>query len=110
MSINLFLMRLVLFYQNDLLQLFQPFGVITKLVMLRAKNQVFCFSICIISVTHGRSRGFMFYMSSHVKSPVQALIQMQDTPAAVSALQFYGNVQPAIRYKYVPFVFFLSPF
>ncbi|RVW48837.1 Polypyrimidine tract-binding protein-like 3 [Vitis vinifera] len=24
---------------NDLLQLFQPFGVITKLVMLRAKNQ-----------------------------------------------------------------------
>lgn len=26
--------------QNDLLQLFQPFGVITKLVMLRAKNQV----------------------------------------------------------------------
>jgi len=27
-------------YQNDLLQLFQPFGVITKLVMLRAKNQV----------------------------------------------------------------------
>ncbi|KAH0976851.1 hypothetical protein GBA52_026570 [Prunus armeniaca] len=51
--------------ENDLLQLFQPFGVITKLVMLRAKNQ--------------------------------ALIQMQDTPAAVSALQFYGNVQPAIR-------------
>lgn len=29
--------------QNDLLQLFQPFGVITKLVMLRAKNQVFFF-------------------------------------------------------------------
>ncbi|RYQ93068.1 hypothetical protein Ahy_B09g099331 isoform D [Arachis hypogaea] len=25
--------------ENDLLQLFQPFGVITKLVMLRAKNQ-----------------------------------------------------------------------
>lgn len=31
----------LLFFQNDLLQLFQPFGVITKLVMLRAKNQVF---------------------------------------------------------------------
>lgn len=27
-------------HQNDLLQLFQPLGVITKLVMLRAKNQV----------------------------------------------------------------------
>ncbi|XP_048331512.1 polypyrimidine tract-binding protein homolog 3 isoform X2 [Ziziphus jujuba] len=51
--------------ENDLLQLFQPFGVITKLVMLRAKNQ--------------------------------ALIQMQDVPSAVNALQFYANVQPAIR-------------
>lgn len=34
-------MKFCWFYQNDLLQLFQPFGVITKLVMLRAKNQVF---------------------------------------------------------------------
>ncbi|XP_057446037.1 polypyrimidine tract-binding protein homolog 3 [Lotus japonicus] len=51
--------------ENDLLQLFQPFGVITKLVMLRAKNQ--------------------------------ALLQMQDVPSAVSALQFYANVQPSIR-------------
>lgn len=51
--------------ENDLLQLFQPFGVITKLVMLRAKNQ--------------------------------ALVQMQDVGSAVNALQFYGNVQPAIR-------------
>ncbi|KAM7507913.1 hypothetical protein LguiA_018366 [Lonicera macranthoides] len=52
--------------ENDLLQLFQPFGVITKLVMLRAKNQ--------------------------------ALLQMQDVPSAVNALQFYTNVQPSIRY------------
>ncbi|TKY46047.1 Polypyrimidine tract-binding protein-like 3 [Spatholobus suberectus] len=51
--------------ENDLLQLFQPFGVITKLVMLRAKNQ--------------------------------ALLQMQDIPSAVNALQFYANVQPSIR-------------
>ncbi|KAK2979632.1 hypothetical protein RJ640_020124 [Escallonia rubra] len=51
--------------ENDLLQLFQPFGVITKLVMLRAKNQ--------------------------------ALLQMQDVPSAVNALQFYTNVQPSIR-------------
>ncbi|KAK4359618.1 hypothetical protein RND71_021847 [Anisodus tanguticus] len=51
--------------ENDLLQLFQPFGVITKLVMLRAKNQ--------------------------------ALLQMQDVPSAVKALQFYANVQPSIR-------------
>ncbi|KAF1880605.1 hypothetical protein Lal_00011664 [Lupinus albus] len=51
--------------ENDLLQLFQSFGVITKLVMLRAKNQ--------------------------------ALIQMQDVATAVSALQFYENVQPNIR-------------
>lgn len=51
--------------ENDLLQLFQPFGVITKLVMLRAKNQ--------------------------------ALLQMQDIPSAISALQFYTNVQPSIR-------------
>ncbi|XP_038700351.1 polypyrimidine tract-binding protein homolog 3-like isoform X2 [Tripterygium wilfordii] len=51
--------------ENDLLQLFQPFGVISKLVMLRAKNQ--------------------------------ALLQMQDIPSAISALQFYANVQPSIR-------------
>jgi polypyrimidine tract-binding protein 2 len=51
--------------ENDLLQLFQPFGVITKLVMLRAKNQ--------------------------------ALLQMQDVSSAVSALQFFTNVQPTIR-------------
>ncbi|XP_059298108.1 polypyrimidine tract-binding protein homolog 3-like [Lycium ferocissimum] len=51
--------------ENDLLQLFQPFGVITKLVMLRAKNQ--------------------------------ALLQMQDVPSAVNAMQFYSNVQPSIR-------------
>ncbi|XP_051149304.1 polypyrimidine tract-binding protein homolog 3 [Andrographis paniculata] len=51
--------------ENDLLQLFQPFGVITKLVMLRAKNQ--------------------------------ALLQLQDVPSAVNALQFYSNVQPSIR-------------
>ncbi|GKV36142.1 hypothetical protein SLEP1_g44304 [Rubroshorea leprosula] len=51
--------------ENDLLQLFQPFGVITKLVMLRAKNQ--------------------------------ALLQMQDVPSAINALQFYANVQPTIR-------------
>ncbi|KAK3426187.1 polypyrimidine tract-binding protein homolog 3 [Eucalyptus grandis] len=51
--------------ENDLLQLFQPFGVITKLVMLRAKNQ--------------------------------ALLQMQDIPSAINALQFYANVQPSIR-------------
>ncbi|CAH9127470.1 unnamed protein product [Cuscuta epithymum] len=51
--------------ENDLLQLFQPFGGITKLVMLRAKNQ--------------------------------ALLQMQDVPSAINALQFYTNVQPSIR-------------
>ncbi|XP_076901449.1 polypyrimidine tract-binding protein homolog 3-like [Bidens hawaiensis] len=51
--------------EPDLPQLFQPFGVINKLVMLRAKNQ--------------------------------ALLQMQDVPSAVSAMQFYANVQPSIR-------------
>ncbi|KAL9243707.1 hypothetical protein vseg_017563 [Gypsophila vaccaria] len=51
--------------ENDLMQLFQPFGVITKLVMLRAKNQ--------------------------------ALVQMQDVPAAMSVLQYFTNVQPSIR-------------
>ncbi|KAH8515655.1 hypothetical protein H0E87_004200 [Populus deltoides] len=51
--------------ENDLLQLFQPFGVITKLVMLRAKNQ--------------------------------ALLQMQDVPSAINALQLYTNIQPTIR-------------
>ncbi|RZB88566.1 Polypyrimidine tract-binding protein-like 3 isoform E [Glycine soja] len=58
-------LSLLAVFLNDLLQLFQPFGVITKLVMLRAKNQ--------------------------------ALIQMQDVPSAVNALQFYANVQPSIR-------------
>lgn len=50
-----YLMKFWWFYQNDLLQLFQPFGVITKLVMLRAKNQVFFFFsfylICIMVKT-----------------------------------------------------------
>ncbi|KAJ9545992.1 hypothetical protein OSB04_025699 [Centaurea solstitialis] len=58
-------MRFSFYLQPDLLQLFQPFGVINKLVMLRAKNQ--------------------------------ALLQMQDVPSAVSAMQFYANVQPSIR-------------
>ncbi|XP_042494757.1 polypyrimidine tract-binding protein homolog 3-like isoform X2 [Macadamia integrifolia] len=51
--------------ENDLLQLVQPFGVVAKLVMLRAKNQ--------------------------------ALLQMQDVASAVSALQYYTNVQPSVR-------------
>ncbi|RVX21639.1 Polypyrimidine tract-binding protein-like 3 [Vitis vinifera] len=51
--------------ENDLLQLVHPFGVVTKLVMLRAKNQ--------------------------------ALLQMQDVASAVSALQYYANVQPSVR-------------
>lgn len=45
----------------------------------------------------------------HVKSAaLQALIQMQDTPAAVSALQFYANVQPAVRYKDFACILFWS--
>ncbi|GJR92092.1 polypyrimidine tract-binding protein homolog 3 isoform X1 [Tanacetum coccineum] len=51
--------------EPDLLQLFQPFGAVNKLVMLRAKNQ--------------------------------ALLQMQDVPSAVSAMQFYATHQPSIR-------------
>ncbi|KAK8480509.1 hypothetical protein V6N13_065394 [Hibiscus sabdariffa] len=51
--------------ENDLLELFQPFGGITKLVLLRAKNQ--------------------------------ALLQMQDVPSAINAVQFYTNAQPTIR-------------
>lgn len=31
------------FFQSDLLQLVQPFGAVSKLVMLRAKNQVYFF-------------------------------------------------------------------
>ncbi|RVW55247.1 Polypyrimidine tract-binding protein-like 3 [Vitis vinifera] len=53
--------------ENDLLQLVHPFGVVTKLVMLRAKNQ--------------------------------ALLQMQDVASAVSALQYYANVQPSVRWR-----------
>ncbi|XP_020592985.1 polypyrimidine tract-binding protein homolog 3 [Phalaenopsis equestris] len=51
--------------ENDLLQLLQPFGAVSKLVMLRAKNQ--------------------------------ALLQMYDISAAISALQYYSNVQPSVR-------------
>ncbi|MQM18389.1 hypothetical protein Taro_051382 [Colocasia esculenta] len=51
--------------ENDLLQLVQPFGVVTKLVMLRAKNQ--------------------------------ALLQMHDVASAVTALQYYTNLQPNVR-------------
>ena len=35
---------LLLCLQSDLLQLLQPFGVVSKIVMLRAKNQVGYFS------------------------------------------------------------------
>lgn len=51
--------------ENDLLQLVQTFGAVTKLVMLRAKNQ--------------------------------ALLQMHDLESAISAMQYYTNVQPQIR-------------
>ncbi|WVZ98728.1 hypothetical protein U9M48_044128 [Paspalum notatum var. saurae] len=51
--------------ESDLLQLLQPFGVVSKIVMLRAKNQ--------------------------------ALLQMEDIHASVSALQYYGSVQPSVR-------------
>ncbi|KAJ8640972.1 hypothetical protein MRB53_017666 [Persea americana] len=51
--------------ESDLLQLVQPFGAVSKLVMLRAKNQ--------------------------------ALLQMHDVASAVSALQYYTNVQASIR-------------
>jgi hypothetical protein len=40
-SFNFFICIFIcLFFQNDLLQLVQPFGAVTKTVMLRAKNQV----------------------------------------------------------------------
>ncbi|AQK93571.1 Polypyrimidine tract-binding protein homolog 3 [Zea mays] len=51
--------------ESDLLQLLQPFGMVSKIVMLRAKNQ--------------------------------ALLQMEDLHASVSALQYYTSVQPSIR-------------
>ncbi|KAL6619176.1 hypothetical protein ACP70R_034315 [Stipagrostis hirtigluma subsp. patula] len=51
--------------ESDLLQLLQPFGVVSKIVMLRAKNQ--------------------------------ALLQMEDLHASVSALQYYSTVQPSVR-------------
>ena len=35
--------------QNDLLQLLQPLGVVTKIVMLRAKNQVLKFDCFLFS-------------------------------------------------------------
>jgi hypothetical protein len=43
----------------------QPFGLVSKIVMLRAKNQ--------------------------------ALLQMEDIHASVSALQYYSSVQPSVR-------------
>ncbi|KAL0927091.1 hypothetical protein M5K25_001248 [Dendrobium thyrsiflorum] len=51
--------------EADLLQLLQPFGEVTKIVMLRAKNQ--------------------------------SLLQMCDVPSAISAMQYYTNVQPSVR-------------
>ncbi|KAK9134437.1 hypothetical protein Syun_013767 [Stephania yunnanensis] len=68
--------------ENDLLQLLQPFGVVTKLVMLRAKNQVFLDAvlICFKSFLHG-----------------MALLQMHDMASAVNALQYYANIQPSVR-------------
>jgi len=51
--------------ESDLLQLLQPFGLVSKIVMLRAKNQ--------------------------------ALLQMEDIHASVSALQYYSSVQPSVR-------------
>ncbi|GJN14516.1 hypothetical protein PR202_gb01355 [Eleusine coracana subsp. coracana] len=57
--------HMLLILQSDLLQLLQPFGVVSKIVMLRAKNQ--------------------------------ALLQMEDMHASVSALQYYSTVQPSVR-------------
>jgi len=30
---------------------------------------------------------------------------MQDVPSAVNALQFYANIQPSIRYKWIVYIF-----
>lgn len=63
--VNLKIYLTILFLlQNDLLLLFQPFGVITKLVVLRSKNQ--------------------------------ALLQMQNIPSAIRAVEFFANAQPSI--------------
>ncbi|KAF4348388.1 hypothetical protein G4B88_022197 [Cannabis sativa] len=84
--------------ENDLLQLFQPFGVITKLVMLRAKNQVLpviqMFYKCVLLSFYLKFGSDMLWKIFYVQ---KALIQMQDVASAVNALQYYANVQPAIR-------------
>ncbi|KAF4351213.1 hypothetical protein F8388_000389 [Cannabis sativa] len=84
--------------ENDLLQLFQPFGVITKLVMLRAKNQVLpviqMFYKCVLLSFYLKCGSDMLWKIFYVQ---KALIQMQDVASAVNALQYYANVQPAIR-------------
>ena len=100
--------------QNDLLQLFQPFGVITKLVMLRAKNQVFfmhlnetlCFPLVFRILGWVSYVIILFYLYN--LSSFQALLQMQDIPSAVNALQFYANVQPSIRYKIYIYIYILK--
>ncbi|EFJ22438.1 hypothetical protein SELMODRAFT_173175 [Selaginella moellendorffii] len=51
--------------ESDLLGLVQPFGSVSKMVLLRTKNQ--------------------------------ALLQMQDVNAAISAMQYYTSVQPSVR-------------
>lgn len=40
-------------------------------------------------------------LTDELLSFLQALLQMQEIPAAVSAIQFYENAQPSIRYAIV---------
>ena len=85
-------LTLLFLLQNDLLLLFQPFGVITKLMVLRSKNQVFW----------NESLGFAQTLTNRthrwiVSSFLQALLQMQNIPSAIRAVEFYANAQPSIR-------------
>lgn len=63
--------------------------------MLRAKNQVLLLYIYFDWQNDSSKLLFLKLITSY---GIQALLQMQDVPSAVNALQFYSNVQPSIRY------------
>lgn len=71
--------------------------------MLRTKNQVFFMPSTesfVFSQTlsiHEMNRFIIFFYRC-ILSFLQALLQMEDIPSAISALQFYANAQPSIRY------------
>ena len=86
--------------QSDLLQVVQPFGVVAKFIVLRAKNQepylfhafaqvpvVWWMCVC----------GFCDCNVGFVLLLLHALVQMDDLATSLCVIQYYTTIQHSVR-------------